>query len=147
MVTSTLQMLQVCYTKNQDMQKQFLFFLLRWLVNGFALWVAARLLSVEYDTSETFTTFLLAGLVLSIVNVFIKPLALILSLPAIVLSLGIFMLLVNGFLVWLVSVIVPGLEMTFWSAVLAGIIVSVINFVFTMLVDPQWEERKHSHGR
>lgn len=129
------------------MQKQFLFFLLRWLVNGFALWVAARLLTtVEYNSSEAFTTFLLAGLVLSIMNVFVKPVALILSLPAIVLTLGIFMLLLNGFLVWLVSVIVPGLEMGFWSAVLAGVIVSIINFVFTMLVDPDWEERKHSHG-
>ncbi len=118
------------------MQKQFLLFLLRWLVNGFALWVAARLLTgVEYDVTETFATFLLAGLVLSIANVIIKPIALILSLPAIVLTLGFFMLILNGFMVWLVSVIVPGLKITFWSAVLAGIIVSVINFVFTMLLE------------
>lgn len=129
------------------MQKQFLFFLLRWLLNGFGLWVAARLLSgVDYNPNETFTTFLLAGLVLSVVNVFVKPVVMILSLPAIVLSLGIFMLLINGFLVWLVSVIVPGLEMGFWSAVLAGLIVSVLNFVFTMLVDQSMEE-KHRHGR
>lgn len=118
------------------MQKQFLLFLLRWLVNGFALWVAARLLSgVEYDATEAFTTFLLAGLVLTIMNVILKPIALILSLPAIVVTLGLFMLVLNGFMVWLASVIVPGLKMTFWSAVLAGIIVSVINFVFTISVE------------
>lgn len=118
------------------MQKQFLLFLLRWLVNGFALWIAARVLSgVEYNPTEALTTFLFAGLVLSLMNVVIKPLALILSLPAIVLSLGLFMLVVNGFIVWLASVIVPGLKMTFWSAILAGIIVSVINFVFTVLVE------------
>lgn len=125
------------------MQKQFLLFLLRWLVNGFALWVAARLLSgVEYDTTEAFTTFLLAGLVLSIMNVILKPIALILSLPAIVVSLGLFMFILNGFMVWLASVIVPGLKMTFWAAVLAGIIVSVINFVFTMLVERGMYEGK-----
>lgn len=118
------------------MQKQFLLFLLRWLVNGFALWVAARLLSgVEYDVTDAFTTFLLAGLVLSIANVILKPIALILSLPVILVTLGLFMLIVNGFIVWLVSVIVPGLEMGFWTAVLVGIIVSVCNFVFTMLVE------------
>lgn len=122
------------------MQQQFLFFLLRWLLNGFALWVAARLLSgVEYDPSETFVTFLLAGLILSVVNVLIRPILLILSLPAIVLSLGLFMVIVNGFLVWLVSLIVPDLEMSFWAAVLAGIIVSLLNFVFTMLVEYDWE--------
>lgn len=127
------------------MQRQFLFFLLRWLVNGFALWVAARLLSgVEYDVGEAFTTFLLAGLVLSIMNVVLKPIALILSLPAILLTLGLFMLIVNGFIVWLVSVVVPGLEMGFWTAVLAGIIVSICNFVFTMLVESDDLETKKS---
>lgn len=118
------------------MQKQFLLFLLRWAVNGFALWVAARLLSgVEYDASDTFATFLLAGLVLSIMNVILKPIALILSLPAILLTLGLFTLIVNGFLVWLASAIVPGLEMGFWTAVLAGIVVSICNFIFTVLVE------------
>ncbi|HEU5186923.1 MAG TPA: phage holin family protein [Candidatus Saccharimonadales bacterium] len=125
------------------MQKQFLFFLLRWLLNGFAIWVAARLLSgVAYDPSETLVTFLLAGLLLTVVNVLIKPILLILSLPAIVVSLGLFMLIVNGFLVWLVSLLVPDLEMSFWSAVLAGIIVSVLNFVFTLLVEYDWEGTK-----
>lgn len=118
------------------MQKQFLLFLLRWFVNGFALWVGARLLSgVEYNVAETFSTFLLAGFVLSIMNVILKPIALILSLPAILLTLGLFMLIVNGFIVWLVGVIVPDLAMGFWTAVLVGIIVSVCNFVLTALVE------------
>lgn len=120
------------------MKKQFLLFLLRWVVNAFALWVAARLLSgVEYNATEAFATFTLAGFVLSVMNVILKPIALILSLPAILLTLGLFMLIVNGFIVWLVSVIVPGLEMGFWTAVLVGIIVSVCNFVFTMLVESE----------
>ncbi len=118
------------------MQKQFLLFLLRWLVNGFALWIAAKLLGgIEYNATEAFTTFLLAGLVLSVMNVILKPITLILSLPAILVTLGLFMLIVNGFMVWLVSVIVPGLEMGFWTAVLVGIIVSICNFIFTMLIE------------
>lgn len=118
------------------MQRQFLFFLLRWLLNGFSLWVAASLLSgVEYDPTEVILTFLLAGLVLTIVNAIIRPILLILSLPAIVLSLGLFMLIVNGVLIWLVGLIVPGLEISFWESIIAGIIVSVLNFVFTLLVE------------
>lgn len=124
------------YSNQMQVQKQFAFFLLRWLLNGFGLWVAATLITgVEYDTSETFITFLLAGLVLSIANVIIRPILLVLSLPAIVVSLGLFTLIVNGFLIWLVGIIVPGLEIGFWQSVLAGVIVSVLNFVFTMLIE------------
>jgi len=124
------------------MLRQFLFFLLRWLLNGFALWVAASLLSgVEYDPTEVILTFLLAGLVLTIANAIIRPILLIISLPAIVLSLGLFMLIVNGILIWIVGVIVPGLEISFWESIIAGIIVSVLNFVFTMLVDYDTEKR------
>lgn len=127
------------------MKYQFLFFLLRWVLNSFGLWVAARILSgVHYDTVDALSVFLLAGLILSICNAILRPILLILALPAIVLSLGLFMLVVNGFLVWLVSVIVPGLEMTFWSAILASIIVSILNFVFTMLIERDEGDKKHA---
>lgn len=127
------------------MKYQFLFFLLRWVLNSFGLWVAARLLSgVHYDTVDALSVFLLAGLILSISNAILRPILLILALPAIVLSLGLFMLVVNGFLVWLVSIIVPGLEMTFWSAILASIIVSILNFVFTMLIENDRGVKTHA---
>lgn len=122
------------------MQKQFLLFLLRWLLNGFGLWVAASLLTgVEYDPTEVLLTFLLAGFVLTVANAIIRPILLILSLPAIVLSLGLFMLIVNGVLIWLVGLVVPGLEISFWESIIAGIIVSILNFVFTILVEYDWE--------
>jgi putative membrane protein len=122
------------------MQKQFLFFLLRWLLNGFALWVAASLLSgVDFDPTEAMLTFLFAGLVLTVANVIVRPVLLILSLPAIVFTLGLFMLVVNGVLVWIVGLVVPGLEISFWESIIAGIIVSILNFVFTILVEYDWE--------
>ena len=120
------------------MRQQFYRFLLRWLLNSLGLWVAVRLLvgyGVTYDQSGGFALFFLAGLVLSLVNVVLKPLVVILSLPAILLTLGLFTLIVNGFMVWVAAHLVPGLSIAFWPAVLAGMIISLINYVLTSLLD------------
>ncbi len=120
------------------MTTQFSLFLLRWVLNSIGIWVAARILKgngIEYDESQGFLLFFFAGFILSIVNVILKPLLLILSLPAILLTLGLFTLIVNGFIVYLAAILVPGLEIGFWAAVLAGMIVSLINYVMTNLLD------------
>ncbi len=121
------------------MQRQFFSFLLRWVLNSLGLWVAIRLLDghgVEYDESQGFVLFFWAGLVLSLVNAVLKPLIVILSLPAILLTLGLFTLIVNGFMVWLAGLLVGGaIDISFWAAVLAGMIISLINYVLTNLLD------------
>lgn len=121
------------------MRQQFYRFLLRWFLNSLGLWVAFRLLAgldfAEYDQSGGFMLFFFAGLVLSLVNVVLKPLVVILSLPAILLTLGLFTLIVNGFMVWVATNLVPGLGIGFWAAVLAGMIISLINYVLTSLLD------------
>ena len=120
------------------MQQQFYSFLLRWALNSLGLWIAARLLAghgVGYDQSQEFLLFFWAGLVLSLVNVVLKPIIVILSLPAILLTLGLFTIVVNGFMVWVVAHLVPGFWIAFWPAVLAGMIVSLINYVLTSLLD------------
>jgi putative membrane protein len=126
------------------MQRQFYRFLLRWLLNSLGLWVAVRLLvghGVEYDQSQGFLIFFWAGLILSLVNIILKPIIVILSLPAILLTLGLFTLLVNGFMVWIAAILVGGLTISFWAAVLAGMIISLINYVLTNLLDAT-ESRK-----
>ncbi len=120
------------------MQRQFFRFLLRWILNSLGLWVAVRLLvghGVEYDPTQGYVLFFWAGLVLSLVNVILKPIIVILSLPAILLTLGLFTLIVNGFMVWIAAHLVGGLRIGFWPAVLAGMIVSLINYVLTSLLD------------
>lgn len=121
------------------MQRQFFRFLLRWILNSVGLWVAVRLLNghgVTYNESEGFVLFFWAGLVLSVVNVVLKPILIVLSLPAILLTLGLFTLIVNGFMVWLAGLLVgSALEISFWAAVLAGMIISLINYVLTTLLD------------
>lgn len=120
------------------MQRQFALFLLRWVFNSLGLWVAARILNgsgIMYDQAEGLLLFLAAGFVLSLVNVILKPLIIVLSLPAILLTLGLFTLVVNGFTVYLAGVLMPGLEISFWAAIIAGMIISLINYVLTGLID------------
>ena len=118
------------------MRAQFLFFIIRWLLVSFGLWVATRLLNGSFeDTDATTSTFLVAGLVLSLVNTLIKPIIVVLSLPAILVTLGFFMLIVNGFMVYIALRLVPGLDVTFWGAVLTGLIISLINYILTGIMD------------
>ncbi len=131
------------------MSSQFIRFLLRWILNSLGLWVAARILhnnGITYDESQGFSQFFFAGLILSVINVLLKPLIVILSLPAILLTLGLFTLIVNGFMVYLAAKLAPGLVIGFWPAVLAGMIVSLINYVLTSLLDINYKERRaHVH--
>lgn len=119
------------------MKKQFSIFIIRWVLNSFALWIAIRLLSTgEFaDSSAGFMTYLFAGLILSVVNTLIKPIVIILSLPAIILSLGFFMLIVNGFMVYLALSLVHGIHVTFFGAILAGMILSLTNYVLSGILE------------
>lgn len=114
------------------MRKQFAVFLLRWLLNSIGLWVASRLLGGGFnDTEATTTTFLLAGLALSLANSLLRPIVIVLSLPAILVTLGLFMLVVNGLMVYLALNLVPNLHISFFSAILTGIIISLINYIIS----------------
>lgn len=115
------------------MKKQFVIFLLRFVASTFGLWLAAKLLGTFSDNyaDATIGSFLVAGLVFSVFNSLLRPLIIILSLPAILLTLGLFMLVVNGFLVYISVNLVPGLNMSFGHAILTGMLLSLINYVIS----------------
>jgi putative membrane protein len=120
------------------MKQQFFVFLIRWALNSFGLWVALRLLGTGYeslDVTAGFWGFVLAGLIFSILNSVLKPLAVIFSLPAILLTLGLFMIVVNGALVYLSLAIAPGIAMSFGNSILTGIILSLINYIVSAAVE------------
>ena len=102
-----------------------------------ALWVAVRVLSTgDYASSSAgIATFLFAGIVLSLVNVLLRPFIVILSLPAILLTLGLFMLVVNGIMVYVALKLVPEVEITFLGAIMAGMIVSLANYLFSGIIE------------
>ena len=120
------------------MKQQIFVFLVRWILNSFGLWVALRLLGTGYenfDVTAGVWGFLLAGLIFSVINSIFKPLAVILSLPAILLTLGLFMIIVNGALVYVSLAIAPGVAMTFFNSILTGIILSLINYIVSAAVE------------
>lgn len=111
-------------------------FLVRWLVSSLGLWVAAGLLSQSIDYQNRLGVIIIAGLLLAVVNILIKPVVVILSLPAILFTLGLFMVVVNGFMVFLVSKLYHPLHITnFWAAVLAGMIIGLVNYLVTAILE------------
>lgn len=114
------------------MVKPFNIFLLRWLLNSLGLWVAVRLLGSGYQGVEITAGvigFLFAGLIFSIVNTLLKPLVVILSLPAILLTLGLFVLIVNGVMVYISLKLAPGISMSFFNSILTGMLLSLVNYI------------------
>jgi len=127
------------------MKKQFLVFVLRWILNSFGLWVAVRIFGTGYSEVELATNvwaFLFAGLIFSIMNTILRPIVIILSLPAILLTLGLFTVIVNGLMVYLSLMLAPGLHMTFWNSVLTGIVLSLVNYIVSSALELQYARRQ-----
>lgn len=101
------------------------------------LWVAAGLLGsgrLAYDNRAT--VIIIAGLILAVVNFLIKPVLILLSLPAVLLSLGLFTLVINGLMIMLVSELYsPLFVKNFGTAVLAGIIVGLVNYLVSTILE------------
>jgi putative membrane protein len=115
--------------------------LIRWVSNVVALYVAAWLLSgVTYG--EQWWTLLVAAAVFTVVNAWVKPVVAVLSIPFIVVTLGIFYFLINVLMLYVTDWVVPDFEIkTFWWGVLGAIIVSLVNAV-VQLVLPEGERRR-----
>jgi putative membrane protein len=111
-------------------------FLVRWLVCSLGLWIAAGLLRHGIDYGGGIGAILVAGLILAIINAVIRPALVILSLPAILVTLGLFMVIINGFTVFLVSKLYEPLHVTnFWIATLAGMIIGLVNYLVTAILE------------
>lgn len=111
-------------------------FLIRWFVSALGLWVAAGLLGGRISYQENLGVIIVAGLVLAIVNGILKPIVIILSLPAILFSLGLFMIVINGLMVLLASWLYPSLDVhSFWAAMLAGMIIGLVNYLVNAVLE------------
>jgi putative membrane protein len=107
--------------------------LLVWLVNTVSLIAVAYLMpSIRVDT---FVTALIAALVLGLVNAVIRPILVLLTLPVTLLTLGLFIFVINGLLFWLVGSFVKGFVVDgFWAGFLGAIIYSVISWLLSGLL-------------
>jgi putative membrane protein len=118
------------------MGKPFTRFLTRWVVSSLGLWIAAGFLSNSISYQSTTSVIIIAGLVLAVINTIVKPLLIILSLPAILISLGLFMIIINGLTVFIASKLYTPLHITnFWAAVFAGMVIGLVNYLVTAILE------------
>ena len=110
--------------------------LARWIVNAAALLLVAYL--YPGVTVESFFAAAMAALVLGLVNAVIRPILILLTLPATLLTLGLFLFVINALMFWLVAEIVPGFKVTgFGAALLGSILYSVITLLTSWLLFPR----------
>jgi putative membrane protein len=115
--------------------------LIRWALNAIALYVAAWLLS-GVDYGDQWWTLLIAAAVFTMVNVAVKPLLAVLSIPFIVATLGLFYFLLNILMLYLTDWLVPDFEIrSFGWGALAALIVGLVNFVLHRLLRHELRRR------
>ena len=108
-------------------------FLLRAVITALGLWVASEILSgLTFDSTSK---LVVAAILLGVVNAFVRPLAFILTLPITVVTLGLFLLVLNAGMVALVAWLVPGFQLAgFWTAVGAALIVSLVSWAASSII-------------
>lgn len=121
----------------------FLNFLQRWVVTTLAVLVAAWMVpGLRYDTASA---VILASLMLGFLNAFVRPLLLLFSIPLLVLSLGLFVPVLNALLLMLVDKFVKGFHVAgFWPAFWGGLVISVVSIVINLMLGqgPQVQIRR-----
>lgn len=119
-------------------------FILRAAFAAVGLWLAT--LWVDGITVDTPTTLLLAALLLGVVNAIVKPVMLLLTLPFLLLSLGLFLLVVNAAMLGLVSYFLPGMHVAgFWAALWGALLISFVSWLGSAFLGPKGRVDVHIH--
>jgi putative membrane protein len=111
-------------------------FLVRAAIVALGLWLATLWVPGVYIDSPS--TLILAGVLLGIVNSIVRPIAIVLTLPMTIVTLGLFLLVINAGMVALVAWMLPGMHVAgFWSAFWAAVLVSLVSIVGSWFVGPK----------
>jgi putative membrane protein len=107
--------------------------IIRFLLNGLAIFLTSYLLPEEVEV-DSYGTALIVAFILSIANVIVKPILILLTIPITILTLGLFLMVINAFMILLVDYLVDGFYVKgFWWALLFSLILSVFNSLFNDL--------------
>ena len=122
-------------------------FILRWAINAVAIFLAIRFVPGIHLQGNLVSIIWLA-LIFGLVNAFVRPLINLLTCPLIMLTLGLFTLLINTFLFWLTGQIgqLFGMGITmdgFWPAFLGGVVVTIVSVVLTLILKDEMKRRPH----
>jgi putative membrane protein len=111
-------------------------FLLRWFIGSLGLWLAATVIPGVYVSGVG--TLMIAALLLGVVNAVVRPLLIILTLPITVVTLGLFLLVINAAMLGLVAWLLPGLTIDgFFPALLGSIVISIVSWLASWFIGPR----------
>ncbi len=106
--------------------------MLRWLLNIAAILITAYLIP---GFELTFWGAIVGSIFLGIINAIIRPVLILLTLPLNILTLGLFTLVINGFMLWLTAITVKGFDITgFGAALLSALVLSIVSFILSYLI-------------
>ena len=120
--------------------------LIRWVITAFALFVAAWLVPGIQVERNAWAVYAVMAVIVGLVNAFIRPLLKLLTCPLIMLTLGLFTLIINGLSLWIAARIANGIFNVgffiedFWAAFLGALIVSIVSVILSALVKDDEEE-------
>lgn len=122
-------------------------FILRWAINAIALYLAV-LIVPGIDLRSTLVSILWLALIFGLINALFRPLLKFLTCPLIILTLGLFTLVINTFLFWLTSIIGQSLgfgliisDPVWWNAFLGGLVVSIVSVVLSLILKDELKGR------
>jgi putative membrane protein len=124
-------------------------FILRWAVNAVALYLAIVILPERIELTSGLVSIIWLALIFGLINALFRPLLKFLTCPLIMLTLGLFTLVINTFLFWLTSVIGQSFgfgliinEPVWWNAFLGGLVVSIVSVVMTLVLKDEMKGRR-----
>lgn len=111
-----------------------MFFLIHVVITMIAILIISYLFP-QIIKAEGFGAALVAAFVLGVVNAFLRPVLVILTLPITLLTLGIFLLIINGLMLWITSGLVPGFQVNgFFGAVLGSVLISLVSWILSSII-------------
>ena len=112
-----------------------------WASNLLAIWVASLVFDgVTYDAK--FWVLAVAAVVFVFVNAIVRPIVILLALPAVILTLGIALIFVNAFMLWITDKIVPPFEVSgFWTYLGAAVLIWLVNMVVHGIFKPEKQQK------
>jgi len=124
-------------------------FILRWAINAIGLYLAILLLPGRLELEGGMVSIIWLALIFGLVNALFRPLINVLTCPLILLTLGLFTLVINTFLFWLTSVIGQSFGLglvindpVWWNAFLGGLVVSIVSVAMTLILKDDKKRRK-----
>ncbi|MBN1231691.1 MAG: phage holin family protein [Anaerolineales bacterium] len=126
-------------------------FIIRWLINALAIFATIYLVPGLQMENESWIAYAILGLIFGVVNAVIRPLLKIMTCPLIILTLGLFTLVINTMLLYITSWVGSWFDYSifikdFWSAFVGALIISVISLILSLFVRDELYDKKRSQS-